>query len=264
MEITKAERAFKYNAIDLKDPDPALSTEEVREFYSKVYPEILSAAIEGPEITAGKMVYTFRRAVGTKGAAEKFRLTVKCDGPSPRNATFTDGNGRLLSGVKRFMIDVGARDEFIKGQIEFVPLADLSLEELEAVCSHEQLAQLAAGLGYELVKIEGGDASPPVESPARNLPLSCEVQGEVLTIQMGIDTLAFAAVENDRYFDHVRNDSRLTIDNKSAFAKAVVREINKESENSGTPLTRVIDDAIHEALEWGVDGCELAELAASV
>ena len=67
MEITKAERAFKYNAIDLKDPNPEFTTEQVREFYATIYPEILSAAIEGPEIVANKNVYTFRRAVGTKG-----------------------------------------------------------------------------------------------------------------------------------------------------------------------------------------------------
>ena len=68
MEVNKAVRAFTYNKIPLTDPDPKLSIEEVRTFYANIYPEITTAEIEGPEQKDNKLVYTFRRAVGTKGA----------------------------------------------------------------------------------------------------------------------------------------------------------------------------------------------------
>lgn len=67
MEIIELTRVFKYNSLDLADPGPAMSAEQVRDFYANLYPEIVSAAIEGPEQRDDKLVYTFRRAVGTKG-----------------------------------------------------------------------------------------------------------------------------------------------------------------------------------------------------
>jgi hypothetical protein len=45
-----------------------MTPEQVKDVYSATYPEITSASIEGPEHKGGKLVYTFRRAVGTKGA----------------------------------------------------------------------------------------------------------------------------------------------------------------------------------------------------
>lgn len=69
MSITTQElvREFKYNSVKLADPNPALSLSQVRDFFANVYPEITSADIEGPEIIGNKNVYSFRRAVGTKG-----------------------------------------------------------------------------------------------------------------------------------------------------------------------------------------------------
>jgi PRTRC genetic system protein C len=68
MHTATTTRAFKYNAIKLTDPDPALTVEGVREFYARIYPEIVSAAIEGPTNVNGTLTYTFAREVGTKGA----------------------------------------------------------------------------------------------------------------------------------------------------------------------------------------------------
>lgn len=71
MKIETATREFLYNGVALKDPNPSHSLEQVREFYSAIYPEILSAAIEGPTSKGAVLVYEFRRAVGTKGAAPR-------------------------------------------------------------------------------------------------------------------------------------------------------------------------------------------------
>lgn len=68
IQTQQLERAFRYNSVDLPDPGPQYTPEQVRDFFAPTYPEILNAAIEGPEEKDGKLVYTFRRAVGTKGA----------------------------------------------------------------------------------------------------------------------------------------------------------------------------------------------------
>ena len=70
LETQELTRAFRYNSVDLADPGSAYTPSQVRDFYAAVYPEITTAAIEGPETADGKMVYTFRRAVGTKGAED--------------------------------------------------------------------------------------------------------------------------------------------------------------------------------------------------
>lgn len=67
MQIDKLIREFRYNGVALADPGAALSLPQVRDFYANVYPEITSADIEGPEQVGAKAIYTFRRAVGTKG-----------------------------------------------------------------------------------------------------------------------------------------------------------------------------------------------------
>jgi PRTRC genetic system protein C len=67
MEHHRLLREFTYNAIKLPDPNPAMSLEQVREVYSPAYPELTTAAIEGPEISNETLVYRFVRAVGAKG-----------------------------------------------------------------------------------------------------------------------------------------------------------------------------------------------------
>lgn len=67
LETRSLERTFRYNSVDLVDPGAQYSAEEVRDLYTATYPELANAAIEGPEQKEGKLVYTFRRPVGTKG-----------------------------------------------------------------------------------------------------------------------------------------------------------------------------------------------------
>lgn len=68
MDIQNLTREFRYNGVVLADPNQAFTLPQVRDFYANVYPEITSADIEGPEQVGAKAIYTFRRAVGTKGA----------------------------------------------------------------------------------------------------------------------------------------------------------------------------------------------------
>lgn len=60
-------RGFSYMGLQLPDPDPALTPEQVRDALSAQYPEITTAVIEGPDASGDKLVYKFTRAIGTKG-----------------------------------------------------------------------------------------------------------------------------------------------------------------------------------------------------
>ena len=62
-----AVRAFTFNGVELPDPGSTMSTDDVRDLYSATYPELTTATIEGPEVRGDRLVYTFRRAAGTKG-----------------------------------------------------------------------------------------------------------------------------------------------------------------------------------------------------
>ena len=61
------ERNFTYLGLQLADPNPSLTPEQVRDVYSSSYPEITTAAIEGPAAIDGTLRYKFTRAIGTKG-----------------------------------------------------------------------------------------------------------------------------------------------------------------------------------------------------
>ncbi|WP_084219102.1 PRTRC system protein C [Syntrophorhabdus aromaticivorans] len=68
LEVRPLLRVFRYGALELEDPDPTFSAEEVKEFWGDVYPELTQAVIEGPDYKDDRAEYTFRRAVGTKGS----------------------------------------------------------------------------------------------------------------------------------------------------------------------------------------------------
>jgi PRTRC genetic system protein C len=67
MEIHRLERQFLYNGVKLPDANSAMTLEQVRDTYVHLYPEIATAAIEGPESGDGKLTYKFVRAIGAKG-----------------------------------------------------------------------------------------------------------------------------------------------------------------------------------------------------
>jgi PRTRC genetic system protein C len=67
MTIEPAIREFSYLGIRLPDVSPTMTPEEIRDSYCHMYPEITTAAVEGPEAVGDKLVYRFTRAIGTKG-----------------------------------------------------------------------------------------------------------------------------------------------------------------------------------------------------
>lgn len=67
MKVEVLQRTFVFNGVKLPDPGPNLSVEQVRDMYVATYPELATAAVEGPTPINGTLQYTFTRAVGTKG-----------------------------------------------------------------------------------------------------------------------------------------------------------------------------------------------------
>lgn len=70
INITKLTRKFELERnstpIYLDDPNPNFSVEEVIEFYSGTYPELLNASHTHTELD-GNIIYKFKSIAGTKG-----------------------------------------------------------------------------------------------------------------------------------------------------------------------------------------------------
>lgn len=73
MQEIQITRSFKYNSVTLPDPNPALSPDQIREFFATQYPELNNATVEGPVTKNAVATYTFTRAAGAKGARPKGR-----------------------------------------------------------------------------------------------------------------------------------------------------------------------------------------------
>ncbi|MBZ5490271.1 MAG: PRTRC system protein C [Acidobacteriia bacterium] len=65
--IERLERLFVFNGVKLPDPNPDFTVEQVRDMYVNTYPELATAAVEGPTPVNGAMEYKFVRAIGAKG-----------------------------------------------------------------------------------------------------------------------------------------------------------------------------------------------------
>lgn len=74
---TSLDRKFEYTVkgkkLVLADPDPNMPANEVMDFYSNQYPELVMAKLQGPDMgDDGTLLYTFATAsgsspIGTKG-----------------------------------------------------------------------------------------------------------------------------------------------------------------------------------------------------
>jgi PRTRC genetic system protein C len=61
------EKDSKKENIELKDPHPDMSLQEVVNHYSSQYPELATANIDGPTMEDETAVYKFTTVIGTKG-----------------------------------------------------------------------------------------------------------------------------------------------------------------------------------------------------
>ena len=66
MHVQALTRTFNYNGVTLADPGQQFTPQQVQQFYAAAYPEITTAAIEGPVEQNGSLVYKYVKVVGTK------------------------------------------------------------------------------------------------------------------------------------------------------------------------------------------------------
>lgn len=71
LEVTNLTREFKIKkdgkTIDLTDPNPELTVEEVMKFHASSHPELTNAIVEGPEVVGDKANYFFTTKAGKLG-----------------------------------------------------------------------------------------------------------------------------------------------------------------------------------------------------
>ena len=71
LDIKGYPRVFTYKkdgkAVNIEDPNPELSADDVLTLMSGTNTELTTATIDGPKIEDGKAVYEFKTTVGTKG-----------------------------------------------------------------------------------------------------------------------------------------------------------------------------------------------------
>lgn len=77
MKVETPKRVFEFNGQLLDDPNPNMTTEEVKVFYSDQFPEMLNSVVGSPEMASGsKLKYKIEGKVqkygisstpGTKG-----------------------------------------------------------------------------------------------------------------------------------------------------------------------------------------------------
>lgn len=53
--------------VELADPNPEMTPQDVIKFYSSEYPELTNATISGPKVEGTKAVYSFKTSAGVKG-----------------------------------------------------------------------------------------------------------------------------------------------------------------------------------------------------
>ncbi len=72
LQVTNLQRKFiikneDKKDIELKDPNPDMTPEEVIKFYSSEYPELTTASLSGPTVKGEVAVYSASAQIGTKG-----------------------------------------------------------------------------------------------------------------------------------------------------------------------------------------------------
>ena len=85
-------------------------------------------------------------------------------------------------------------------------------------------------------------------------PLRAFIRGGVLTISIGVETLAHA-VRTGQGFG---GDAEVLVSDVEAFARDVLRELEREQEDGTTPVHAMLDAAARAAVE---DGTEHAQVS---
>ncbi len=99
-----------------------------------------------------------------------------------------------------------------------------------------------------------------------DLPMRCVVKDGVLSITIGIGTLAYVAAQHPEFWDGKSglDVPCIKVTDEEVFANEVANELNRESEDGSTRVTRLIDAAISEAVDQGAEGIDNDALDAAM
>lgn len=93
-------------------------------------------------------------------------------------------------------------------------------------------------------------------------PLEVTVKNGVLSISIGVSTLAFS-LEHGNDFLTYDAEAKWKVNSDGAFAVDVKRELEREQEDGTTPVHLLLDEAMNSAIEQGsayVDETEAAKI----
>lgn len=91
----------------------------------------------------------------------------------------------------------------------------------------------------------------------KNRPMNAHVKNGVLTIEIGVDVLAHAALHKEDGMRWLSDDYRIT--DNTGFAKDVVWSLLDEAEDGTSMLTALFDKAIEHAIDNGAEHFEPKE-----
>lgn len=86
---------------------------------------------------------------------------------------------------------------------------------------------------------------------AINKELTVELKNNEIHISLGLETLAFAVQYADFLGDYAIDKENGTY---KKFGESVLRYLEKEEEDGTTPIHRMLDSVVEEALEQGEEG----------
>lgn len=95
----------------------------------------------------------------------------------------------------------------------------------------------------------------------RDIPLRVQVVERVLTIEVGIDTLKFAAEHCEKFWNGEADVHTLSITDADKFAEDVRIAMLAEEEDGSTPVARMLDEMIEDAVEEGSEAVDYDEMA---
>ena len=85
-------------------------------------------------------------------------------------------------------------------------------------------------------------------------PHGAEIHGDWIVIAIRKTSLLHATEGHPDF-----EDGRLKVNNLDEWANAFVEELNNESENGATPVSRMLDQVVTDAIENGAEGIDYGD-----
>jgi hypothetical protein len=122
----------------------------------------------------------------------------------------------------------------------------------------KNLVRAGALIAAEIDRLQRLSCAPEDPENRYKQPLACLVANCFLDMSVGLDTLKFAAENHPDFWDGESGPDipNIKITNLVVFAEEVARAINTPDEVGGTLLSRMMDDAVRNAIEDGCDGID--------